>query len=68
MPPAAATWLLAASALSLSLASSAVLGMLALSALFSIPVIDALGHLSRPVIDSGDAVSLPVAIVAGWPS
>jgi Zn-dependent protease with chaperone function len=65
LPPAAATWLLAASALALALASSAVLGMLALSALVRIPVIDALGHLSRPVIDSGDAVSLPVAIVAG---
>jgi len=65
LPPAAATWLLAASALVLALASSAVLGMLALSALVRIPVIDGLGHLSRPVIDSGDAVSLPVAIVAG---
>lgn len=65
LPPGAATWLLAASALALALASSAVLGMLALSALVRIPVIDALGHLSRPVIRSGDAVSLPVAIVAG---
>ena len=65
LPPAAATWLLAASALTLALASSAVLGMLALSALVRIPVIDALGHLSRPVIRSGDAVSLPVAILAG---
>jgi Zn-dependent protease with chaperone function len=65
LPPGAATWLLAASALALALASSAVLGMLALSALVRIPVIDALGHLSGPVIRSGDAVSVPVAIVAG---
>jgi Zn-dependent protease with chaperone function len=65
LPPAAATWLLAASALVLALASSAVLGMLALSALVRIPVIDALGHLSGPVIRSSDAVSVPVAIVAG---
>jgi Zn-dependent protease with chaperone function len=65
LPPAAATWLLAASALALALASSTVLGMLALSALVRIPVIDAVGHLSRPVIRSGDAVSVPVAIVAG---
>jgi Zn-dependent protease with chaperone function len=65
LPPAAATWLLAASALALALASSAVLGMLALSALVRVPVIAALWHLSRPVIASGDAVSLPVAIVAG---
>jgi Zn-dependent protease with chaperone function len=65
LPPAAATWLLAASALALAFASSAVLGMLALSALVRVPVIAALWHLSRPVIASGDAVSLPVAIVAG---
>jgi Zn-dependent protease with chaperone function len=65
LPPAAATWLLAASALALALASSAVLGMLALSALVRIPFIAAAGHLSRPVIAAGDAVSLPVAVVAG---
>ncbi|MGH3294533.1 MAG: M56 family metallopeptidase [Trebonia sp.] len=65
LPPAAATWLLAASALVLALASSAVLGLLALSALVRIPVVDALGHLSGPVIRSSDAVSVPVAIVAG---
>jgi Zn-dependent protease with chaperone function len=65
LPPAAATWLLAASALALALLSSAVLGMLALSALVRVPVIDAVGHLSRPVIRSSDAVSLPVAIAAG---
>jgi Zn-dependent protease with chaperone function len=65
LPPAAATWLLAASALALALASSAVLGLLTLSALLRLPLVDALGHLSRPVIASGDAVSLPVAIAAG---
>ena len=65
LPPAAATWLLVASSLALALASSAVLGMLALSALVRIPFIDAVGHLSRPVISTGDAVSIPVAILAG---
>ena len=65
LPPAAATWLLAVSALVLALASSAVLGMLALSALVRIPFVDAVGHLSAAVIRSGDAVSLPVALVAG---
>jgi len=65
LPPAAATWLLAASALALALASSAVLGMLTLSALVRLPVVATLWHLSRPVIASGNAVSLPVAIVAG---
>jgi Zn-dependent protease with chaperone function len=65
LPPAAATWLLAASSVALALASSAVLGLLALSALIRIPYVAAVGHLSRPVIASGDAVSVPVAIVAG---
>ena len=65
LPPAAATWLLVASSLALALASSAVLGLLALSALVRIPFINAVGHLSRPVISSGDAVSIPVAILAG---
>jgi Zn-dependent protease with chaperone function len=65
LPPAAATWLLAASAVALAIASSAVLGMLALSALVRIPVIAALGHLSRPVIAAGDDVALPVAAAAG---
>ncbi len=64
LPPAAATWLLTASALALAVASSAMLGVLALSALVRIPAVAALGHLSRPAIASG-AVSLPVAIVAG---
>jgi Zn-dependent protease with chaperone function len=65
LPPAAATWLLTAGALALALASSAVLGLGALSALVRLPVIEAAGHLSRPVIASGDAVSVPVAIAAG---
>ena len=39
--------------------------MLALSALVRIPFVAAVGHLSRPVISRGDAVSLPVAIIAG---
>ncbi len=65
LPPAAATWLLAASALALALASSAVLGMLALSALVRIPFVDAVGAPVAAGHRSGDAVSLPVAIVAG---
>jgi hypothetical protein len=64
LPPAAATWLLTASGLALALASSAVLGMLALSALVRIPAVATLAHLSRPAIASGP-VSLPVAIAAG---
>src|SRR5579859_5190782 len=65
LPPAAAAWLLAVSALALALASSAVLGLLALSALIRLPVVDSVGHLSRPVVAHGDAVSVPVAVAAG---
>jgi Zn-dependent protease with chaperone function len=65
LPPKAATWLLTASALALALASSAVLGLLALSALIRLPVIDALGHLSGSAVASGDAVSVPVAVAGG---
>lgn len=65
LPPAAATWLLAASSLALALASSAVLGLLAMSALFRVPLVDTIGKMSLPVISRIDTVSLPVAIAAG---
>ena len=65
LPPAAATWLLAASALALATASSAVLGLLALTALGRVPVLDSLSDLSRRVMTRDDPASLPVAIVAG---
>jgi Zn-dependent protease with chaperone function len=65
LPPAAATWLLVASSVALAVASSGVLGVLALSAVVRMRPVDAIGHLSGPVIRSGDAVSVPVAIVAG---
>jgi hypothetical protein len=65
LPPAVATWLLAASSLALALASSAVLGLLALSALVRIPFVAAVGDMSRQVFSSGDTVSLPVAVIAG---
>jgi beta-lactamase regulating signal transducer with metallopeptidase domain len=65
LPPVAATWLLALTAVALALASSAVLGMLALTALVRIPLVDSLGEMSRPVISAGDPASVPVAIAAG---
>src|SRR5580692_2025239 len=65
LPPSAATWLLAASTLVLALTSSAVLGMLALTALVRVSFVDAIGHMSAAVIRSGDKVSLPVALLAG---
>ena len=65
LPPVAATWLLAVSAVALALASSAVLGMLALTALVRIPLVESLGGMSGPVISAGDPASVPVAIAAG---
>lgn len=65
LPPAASTWLLTVSALALALASSAVLGLLAFSALVRIPLIAEAGHLSVSAISHDDSVSVPVAIVAG---
>jgi len=65
LPPAAATWVLALSAVALAAASSAVLGLLALTALVRIPVVDWLGGMSGPVISRGDPASVPVAIIAG---
>ena len=65
LPPAAATWLLVLSAIALALASSAVLGMLALTALVRIPLVDSLTGMSGQVISQHDPASAPVAIAAG---
>ncbi|MBV9381327.1 MAG: M56 family metallopeptidase, partial [Streptosporangiaceae bacterium] len=64
LPPASATWLLAASAIALAGASSAVLGLLALTALVRIPLAAAIGHWSLHVVSSNDPTSLPVALAA----
>lgn len=65
LPPAAATWLLAGSSLALAATSSAVLGLLALSALVRVPFVDTIANMSVQAISRGDTVSLPVAIAAG---
>src|SRR6516162_9467573 len=65
LPPAGATWLLALSALALAVASSAVLGILALTALVRIPVVESLAGMSRSVISQHDPAAVPVAIAAG---
>jgi peptidase M48-like protein len=62
LPPVAATWLLAGSAVALAAASSAVLGLLALTALVRIPLVDAAGEMSMKVISRGDPASVPVAV------
>ena len=65
LPPAAATWLLAGSSLALAAASSAVLGLLALTALVRVPFVDAVANMSVQAISRSDPASLPVAIAAG---
>lgn len=64
LPPAAAAWLLTVSALILALASGAVLGVLALSAVVRIRSVEAAGYLSAAVIRRGDAVAVPVGVIA----
>src|SRR3984893_5714850 len=65
LPPVAATWLLACSAVALAAASSAVLGLLALTALVRIPLVGAAGEMSVQVISRNDPASVPVAVAAG---
>jgi hypothetical protein len=65
LPPAAATWLMAGSALVLAAASSAVLGLLALTALVRIPMVAAVADMSVQEINRNDPASLPVAVGAG---
>ena len=65
LPPVAATWLLALSAIARAVASSAVLGILALTALVRIPMVESLAGMSRSVISQHDPATVPVAIVAG---
>ncbi|HEU5420266.1 MAG TPA: M56 family metallopeptidase [Streptosporangiaceae bacterium] len=65
LPPVAATWLLTLSAIVLAATSSAVLGMLALTALVRIPLVDSIANMSGPVISHNDPASVPVAITAG---
>ena len=66
LPPAAASWLLAGSALALAAASSAVLGVLALTALLRIPLAAAAaGDMSVQVLSRDAPASLPVAVAAG---
>lgn len=65
MPPAAATWLLAGSSIALAAASSAVLGLLALTALVRVPFVDAVANMSVQAMSRSDPASLPVAVIAG---
>jgi Peptidase family M48 len=64
LPPAVATWLLTSAAVALAALSTAVLGILALTAVLRIPLIASLGHLSAVVIRREDPASLSAALVA----
>lgn len=64
LPPKLATWLLAAGAMALAAASTAALGLLVLTAVIRIPLVDLAAGMSGSVVNRGDPASLPVALVA----
>jgi Zn-dependent protease with chaperone function len=65
LPPSVATWLLAGAAVALAAGSTAVLGLLALSAVIQIPLVAALGDMSLSMVRRHDPASLSAAIAAG---
>ncbi|HYZ56760.1 MAG TPA: M48 family metalloprotease, partial [Streptosporangiaceae bacterium] len=65
LPPQAATWLLTAAAIALAGLSTAVLGLLAFTAVLRIPLVADLGHMSAQVIRRHDPASLTAAVTAG---
>jgi Zn-dependent protease with chaperone function len=62
LPPRAAAWLVATSAVVLALCSTAALGLLAGAGALRLPPVAALGHLVLPVV--GDQVTVPAACAA----
>jgi Zn-dependent protease with chaperone function len=64
LPPAIATWMLTGAAVTLAALSSAVLGLLALTAVLRIPLVASVGDLSAAVIRREDPASLAAALVA----
>ncbi|MFC1434980.1 M48 family metalloprotease, partial [Streptacidiphilus sp. N1-3] len=66
LPPRAAAWLLLATAVGLSGAGAAALGLLALTALLHLPFVAALGHLALPFARHlAPAAVVPVGAAAG---
>jgi hypothetical protein len=63
--PQAATWLLTAAAVALAGLSTAVLGLLTLTAVMRIPLVADLGHMSEQVFRRHDPASLSAAVAAG---
>jgi Zn-dependent protease with chaperone function len=64
LPPKLATWLLTGAAVALAALSTAVLGILAVTAALRVPLIASLGHLSPTVIRREDPASLSAAVTA----
>jgi membrane protein implicated in regulation of membrane protease activity len=62
LPPRAAAWLVAGTAVVLALCGTAALGLLAGAGALRLPPVAALGHLVLPVV--GDQVTVPAACVA----
>jgi hypothetical protein len=65
LPPPVAAWLLTATAVALAIGSTVALGVLALSAVLRIGFVEGVGGLSGAVLNRGDAISVPVAVIAG---
>jgi len=65
LPPRTATWLLAASAVILAVASCGALGVLALAAAVHIPFVAAAAGMSVRSVNSSDPASLPLGVLAG---
>jgi hypothetical protein len=64
LPPMLATWLLTGAAVALAALSTAVLGLLALTAVLRIPLVASLGHLSAAALGRADPASLAAAVAA----
>jgi hypothetical protein len=64
LPPQVATWLLTAAAVALAALSTAVLGLLACTALLRVPLVATLGHMSVQVARHNDPASLSAAVAS----
>ncbi len=64
LPPQIATWLLTAAAVALAALSTAVLGLLACTALLRVPLVATLGHMSVQVVRHNDPASLSAAVAS----
>jgi Zn-dependent protease with chaperone function len=64
LPPMVATWLLTSAIVALAALSTAALGLLAVTAVFRIPLVASLGDMSAAVFRREDPASLSAAVAA----